>query len=110
MICLKDILESDNAQIFALNDISDDIEISTNSGNRRTVKGSMQSDLVNFSANAGVNAPLLAYAAKLYIQTPIDIDLCVGGLLTVDGKPYKIADKREEMGVLELSLNRAGRW
>lgn len=107
---LKDIIAHDNAQIFAFEDFSEDIEISTNSDNRRIVKGSLQSDLVNFSANAGVNSPLCAYAAKLYFVKPNDMTFSVGGMITVNGNAYRIDDKREEMDVVELSLSRAGRW
>lgn len=107
---LNDILNSDNSQIFEYDDISKEIEISTNSGNKTIVKGSLQSDLVDFSANAGISAPLCAYSVKLYIETPSDMVISVGAMLSVDGVAYKVSDKREELGVLELSLTRAGRW
>lgn len=107
---LKDIIELDNAQIFAFEDFSEDIEISTNSGNKRTVKCSLQSDLVNFSANAGVSSPLCAYSMKIYFKTMSDMTFAVGGMITVNGNAYKIDDKRDEMGVTELSLSKSGRW
>lgn len=107
---LTDLIAKDNAHILSLGDISEDIEISTHSGNRRVVKGSFQSDLVNFSANAGLKSPLCAYAAKLYIESDPDMSIGIGGMLTINGVAYKVDDKREEMGVLELSVSRSGRW
>lgn len=99
---LHDILERDNEYLFDVNDISEEIVISTNSQNERTVKGSLQSDEVAFTSSPG--SALNAYNFKLYLIEQPDLNLSKNCVLYVNRKAYRITDSRLEMGIRELSL------
>lgn len=102
MQTLKDILPADNAIIFAFNDISEELTISTRKDNERTVLGSLQADEVAFDTDAGNG--LLRYVAKLYIQEQPDLQLEKGAILYVNRRAYRITGYRAEMGVCDMTL------
>lgn len=99
---LKDILPHDNKYIFAIGDISEYVLISTNTGNERTVLGSLQADDVVF--NSPIGTALNAYNFKLYIEEQEDMNFSKNTILYVNKKAYRVTDTRLEMGVREISL------
>ena len=99
---LKDILTQDNKYIFSVGDISENVLISTKTGNERTVLGSLQADDVTF--NSPIGTALNAYNFKLYIEEQPDMEFNKNTILYVNKRAYKVMDTRLEMGVREISL------
>lgn len=102
---LKDILPHDNQYIFSVGDISENVLISTGTGDEMTVPGSLQADEVRFDQPSGT--ALNAYNVKLYCQDQDGIvDFKRNSVIYINRKGYRVLDSRLEMGVWEVSLER----
>ncbi len=102
---LSDILEHDNRYILEkYMDFSQELTISTNSTNERTIIGSLQSDCVTF--NSSMSSSLNAYSTKLFMPEQSDLKLSKGQIVYVNSNAYRIVDSTLNMDIRELSLEK----